>query len=353
MRYKEFGYLIEGYPQAQTEFSKEADPAVVQKAILDFRSLVNRSQIKVITQKNIDYWIKQGWEKFRDFVNQTSSVPSKTQVTRKKLPGESITLIDNESWFIIIPIDKESSCFHGRDSNWCTTKIHQSHFERYFYENEITLIYCFNKSTGGMWAIAANKRIDEIEIFNQSDDKISREQFKEQTGLDPTMLRNLALGGKLHQPRVQAARDKWKASVELTDKLLKELPDGARSPEVEKELLYNKYGKMCGLYIKKIGAVDGKDFPLAIQLSAAGKYGSIVQYIKNPAERVQLASVSDYGGNIEYIIDAGIIPSEAVQIAAVRSDGFVMRAITKIGIKPSAAVKQAFKDWENNIPRLI
>ena len=64
MRYKEFGYLIEGYPQAQAEFSKEADPAVVQKAILDFRSLVNRSQIKVITQKNIDYWIKQGWEKF-------------------------------------------------------------------------------------------------------------------------------------------------------------------------------------------------------------------------------------------------------------------------------------------------
>ena len=56
---------------------------------------------------------------------------------------------------------------------------------------------------------------------------------------------------------------------------------------------------------------------------------------------------------LEYIINDGIIPSEAVQIAAVRSDGFVMKAITKIGIKPSDAVKQAFKDWENNIPRLI
>ena len=152
MKIHEITLLFEGYPQAQDAFIQQSggDTVSVQKTIADFRQLVNRNQIKDTNQKNIDWWAKQGWDKFNAFVNQASAIPSKTQMTRKKIPGQSINLVDDAQWLIVVPLDKEASCFHGRNSSWCTTKVHQEHFENYFYNNEVTLIYCFNKATGGM-----------------------------------------------------------------------------------------------------------------------------------------------------------------------------------------------------------
>jgi aspartate 1-decarboxylase len=349
MRYKEFRYLVEGYPQAQAAFSQVADAESVQKTIADFKQLVSRNQIKDTNQKNIDYWIKQGWDKFNSFVNQAVSVPSKSQVVKKKLPGQSITLVDNDSWFIIIPIDKEASCFHGKDSNWCTTKIHQGHFERYFYKSEITLIYCFNKSTGGMWAIAAHKTIDKMELFDQKDKPLTAEQFTSQTGLNPEELRSMAMGD-VHQPRIQANRDKWKHSVSVSRVLLYELPRNTRSAELEKELLYNKSSEECLEYIEKVGAmngvssivkIDGRNFPIAIQIAAINKDPDVFRFIANPVEAVQLAAVNVAAAMIEYILAEGIIPSEKVQVAAVTKAGWAIHYIIKAGITPSEAVQLA------------
>ena len=75
MRYYEFRYLVEGYPQAQAAFIQAgADTASVQKTIADFKQLVTRNQIKDINQKNIDWWAKQGWDKFSQFVNQAAGI---------------------------------------------------------------------------------------------------------------------------------------------------------------------------------------------------------------------------------------------------------------------------------------
>jgi hypothetical protein len=389
MRYYEFRYLVEGYPQAQAAFIQAgADTAAVQKTIADFKQLVTRNQVKDVNQKNIDWWAKQGWDKFRQFVNQAAAVPSKTQVEKKKLPGQSINLVDNANWFIVIPIDKEASCFHGKNSDWCTTKVHQGYFEKYFYDNQVTLIYCFNKSTGSMWAIAAHKKTNQMEMFDQKDKGLSVEQFQEQTGLDPENLRSMAMGD-IHQPKIQDSRDKWKESVALTTKLLNKLPSGTRSPEIEKELIYNKSGKMCLLYIQMIGSIDSKDFPLAIQLVAAGTDGNILQYIKNPkpitektafdntvdaiewienpspemqvraveldpklikyiknaSEEAQLKIVDKNGSFIKNILKSGNKPSEVVQIRAINnSSGHAIIDIIDAGIMPSELVQQAAID---------
>jgi hypothetical protein len=337
MRYYEFRYLVEGYPQAQAVFIRAgADTAAVQKTIADFKSLVARNQIKDINQKNIDWWAKQGWDKFNQFVNQAAAIPSKTQVVRKKLPGQSITLVDDANWFIVVPLDKEASCFHGKNSNWCTTKVHQGHFEKYFYDAEVTLIYCFNKSTGGMWAIAAHKKTDKFEMFDQRDRSLTAQGFKQQTGLDPYQLRSMALGDT-HQPKIQDSRDKWKASVALTEKLLSKLPVGARSAEIEKQLLYNKDSELSHSYIQKLGAVDGKTFPLSIQLAAVNQNERAIQYIKNPSEAVQLAAVNQRGYVLEYIDN----PSEAVQMAAVNQYGYAIQYIDNPAPELQlAAVKQ-------------
>ena len=43
--------------------------------------------------------------------------------------------MENDDWLVVIPLDKDASCFHGKNSDWCTTKINQGNFEDYFYEN--------------------------------------------------------------------------------------------------------------------------------------------------------------------------------------------------------------------------
>ena len=357
MRYKEFGYLVEGYPQAQAAFAQVADATKVKKTIADFKQLVSRNQIKDANQKNIDYWIKQGWENFNQFVNQAVSVPSKTQITRKKAVGQSINLVDNNEWLIVIPIDKEASCFHGKNSDWCTTKIHQGHFEGYFYKKEITLIYCIKKATGGMWAIAAHKKTDEIELFDQNDMHMQAGEFTEETGLNPMELRNLALGDT-HQLKIQANRDKWKTSVELTEQLLRQLPKRTRSPEIEKQLTYNKEGNLCVRYIHKmgmgmLGEVKANELPLAIQVAAAGNDGYILSYIENPVEAVQIAAVTSqsndrdsvdleeegYQSAISMLIEEGITPSERVQLTSVDHYAYTFEDIIEGGITPSEAVQ--------------
>jgi hypothetical protein len=370
MKITEILYLVEGYKEAQTEFSADSDSASVQKTINDFKQLVSRNQIKDINQKNIDWWRQQGWDQFSSFVQKAIVVPSKTQVTRKKIPGKSITLMENDDWLIVIPLNKDASCFHGKNSDWCTTKINQSNFEQYFYDKEVTLIYCLNKKTAGMWAIAVHKNTKSFELFNQQDKKLSPQKFKEQTGLDADELRTMALGST-HQPNIQSSRNEWRASIELTKNLLSNLPEGHRSTEIENQLMYNKYGYLCSEYLKKIGINNASLIPSVIQLSGINDDGLVIQYIKNPSDQFQMAAVNQAGLAIRYIknpneqvqlaavnnnyraikfidnpseqvqlivvkkngeyikniIDSGIYPSEQVQIAAVKRDGLVIKYI--------------------------
>lgn len=354
MRYVEFNYLMEGYPQAFAAFIQSGvDTTSVQIAMMGFKQLVTRNQIKDVNQKNIDWWVTQGWEKFNAFVNQAVAVSSKTQVKRKKVEGQSINLVDNAKWLILIPVDKDASCFHGKDSNWCTTKIHQQHFERYFYENEITLIYCFNKQGDGMWAIATSKLENSpSEFFDQQDTILTRAKFEKQTGLDFDKLRTMAMG-ETHQPIIQASRDKWNASVDLTRKLFDKLPRFTRSAEIEKQLMFNKYGYACYEYLRKVASVDSKSFPLAIQIAAFSARSEFdthnqitmtpLRYIKNPVDDVLLVAIKKDRNGINNIIDLGIKPSERIQIAAVTQygTGTSILPIIRSGIIPSEAVQLA------------
>jgi hypothetical protein len=173
-----------------------------------------------------------------------------------------------------------------------------------------------------MWAIAAHKKTNQMEMFDQKDKGLSVEQFQEQTGLDPENLRSMAMGD-IHQPKIQDSRDKWKESVALTTKLLNKLPSGTRSPEIEKELIYNKSGKMCLLYIQMIGSIDSKDFPLAIQLVAAGTDGNILQYIKNPKPITEKTAFDNTVDAIEWIEN----PSPEMQVRAVELDPKLIKYI--------------------------
>lgn len=61
-------HLFENFKSAQAEFSQVADENEVDQIIQTFRKRQDR--ISDAKQKDINYWRKQGWSAFKDFVIQ-------------------------------------------------------------------------------------------------------------------------------------------------------------------------------------------------------------------------------------------------------------------------------------------
>ena len=66
-----------------------------------------------------------------------------------------------------------------------------------------------------------------------------------------------------------------------------------------------------------------------------------IEYIDNPSEQLQLATVKQDGRAIYYIINNEIKPSEQVQLAAVQQKGLAIAYIIHNGIIPSEQVQLA------------
>jgi hypothetical protein len=324
-----FEIINEGYKEATAEFTTaNNDKAEVDKVIAQYRELVDRNQVKG-DERNIDWWRKQGWNKFKEFVSSKSTEKSITQVKRSKDEGDSHTIAENATWLIVVPLNKDASCFHGKNTDWCTSKPFQSYFEKYFYKDEVTLIYCLNKKTGDKWAIAGHKKLDgKAEYFDKNDKSLTKEQFDTQTGLNSDDLIKKALGSEI-DTKAQINREKYKAAIGKIEEFLNTNPK-ERNTEIEKLLFYTK-SQLITDYMEKIGKRD--DYPIPLQMIAVKQWGFAIKYIENPSESVQLAAVKQNGYAIKNIKN----PSEAVQLAAVQQNGSAIQFIKN----PSEAVQLA------------
>jgi hypothetical protein len=311
--------INEGYKEANTEFTTASnDKAEVDKIIAQYRELVDRNQVKG-DEKNIDWWRKQGWDKFKEFVSSKSTEKSITQVKRSKNEGDSHTIAENGTWLIVVPLDKDASCFHGKNTDWCTAKPFASFFEKYFYKDEVTLIYCLNKKTGDKWAIAGHKKLEgEAEYFDKNDKSLTKEQFDTQTGLNSDDLIKKALGTEI-DTKAQINREKYKAAISKIKEFLKSKPT-ERNEEIEKLLFYTK-SELVINYMREIGKRD--DYPIPLQMMAVNQHGYVIRYIVNPKESVQLAAVNQKVNAIQFIEN----PKESVQLAAVQQNGWAIEYI--------------------------
>ena len=324
--------LAEGYPDTIAEFSREADPDQVKKTVDQYRDLVNRNQVQG-NERNIDWWRKQGWEKFAQFVGDKSTQATKTQVKRKRAVGQSITLKDTPEWLVVIPLDHDASCFHGRGSDWCTASPSAHYFDSYFLDKDVVLIYCLNKQTGNKWAIASHPKTSKIELFDEKDKSMTVAQFKSATGFDPRQLVALI---PHNDPRIAQVKQSRRELLAKIQQLMVRWTrsDRTRNAEIEQLLIQSKHPELCSRYVVSVGERHGpQPFPPIIAMAAVNQDGWAIQNIKNPSEAVQLAAVKQSGSAIQYIKN----PSEAVQQAAVKQDGWAIDYITN----PSEAVQKA------------
>lgn len=229
-------YLTEGYPEAQRDFSLVAASDEVATTIAAYKDLVNRNQVQG-NERNIDYWRKQGWEQFTQFVATKSQQKSKTQAKRSKTSGKSIILEETPEWLIVIPLDKDASCYHGKNTDWCTTKPNANQFENYFYNKDVILVYFLQIQTGKKWAIACHNTTDVMELFDQQDKSINRTEFHVQTGLDPEKYRTQAIITAGSAPSFVSAKHKYNEMLNIVENAK---PFEDVDPRVEQALLFVK-----------------------------------------------------------------------------------------------------------------
>lgn len=333
---RSYEFLLEGYKEVAQKFVVAGDdPGQVKQTLKTFKELASRNLIQDLNQKNIDWWGKKSFDDLKRFVDDLSKEKSKTQEKRKKIPGRSINLLENDKWLVVIPLDKDASCFHGKNTDWCTTKPNQSHFENYFYEKGIVLVYCIQKETGNKWAMAFHEKLEEVEYFDMQDQSIDVKRFNAQTGLDALGIIEQARA-KI-EPEITPVRNKHMDLLLYLRTAVEQVR--SRDPKIEKGILEVKKPDLADRYIynvyfgTKMKPIEGLSEDLIalalrvepgninrianpsekLQLIAVKIDGLVIKHIENPSEDVQLMAILNDGHAIEYIKN----PSEKIQIAAV------------------------------------
>jgi len=281
MRYTEFN-LKEGYKEVQQKFSQEADPTEVASAFDVFKKLVSANRIKG-NERNIDWWGKQGWSAFAEYVTAIDERPSEAEQKARKGKGESHVLEETAEWFIVVPLDKDASCFYGKKSDWCTTKPTQSNFEDYFLDNSITLIYFFRQSDGAMWAMAVSPE-NSAEYFDQSDQSLSSAQFDKQTGLNSKKYIQIVGGETDAGQKATASRDSMKADLKTLQDYIEKLEQMSaprRSAKVETLLLKVKDQELIKEYFEILHRVNGPvEVDQQLQTLVATNARSAINFLK-------------------------------------------------------------------------
>lgn len=317
-----YEFIFEGYKEAQTEFTQLASPDEVLTTINAYKALVNKNQVQG-NERNIDFWRKQGWVNFKKFVSDTQVIPTQTQLKRSKIVGKSITLREDSDWLIVIPLDKDASCFHGKGSDWCTTKQFQSYFEDYFYDKKVVLIYCLQKNTGGMWAIAGHKQLDKMEIFDKNDNSVDEQLFIKQTGLDAKTLVDKAL--HTHSPAIDNSRVAYNQAIEKINNLIQH-DITERNPEIEKLLLFTKIAYYIQRYVKKL-AYPGKriELPKELRIPMLHVYPQSIEFLKNTTEHEQYIVVKSKLTYFTLINN----PTENIGEYVVNRNGMMIRLVPR------------------------
>ena len=258
MRYKEFQLIKEGYKEVTVKFNTaSSDESEVKKYIMAYKDLVNRNQVQG-DERNIDWWGKQGWKEFKKFVDAMSTRKSKSQKKKNRDVGKSITLEETDKWLIVVPLDKDASCFYGRGSSWCTASKSDNYFNQYFLDDEVTLIYFILKDNANKWAIAVGEDDGTLEgdapaeYYDINDNDGTEEEFIEQTGLDPQVYINMVNEDNGYKDSsawaaIENHRDDNRSKIDDLERMIEDVVRTGKQDR-ETETLLIKFGKPRHIY---------------------------------------------------------------------------------------------------------
>ena len=266
-------YLFESYKDAVEKFSQEENKEKVNQYLDTFKQLAKKG-IVTGQEKDIGYWIKQGWYDLKEFVDSKSQEKTQSQVKQSK-KKDAIIAHDDDEKMTVIPLTKDASCFYGKGTRWCTSATEsKNHFIEYFYIDKTTLIYIFIKNSGEKYAVSHKLNSNDYNYFDDKDNSISVEQFKNKTNINTSEIISWI---NSYKDAIAKAKDINNVSDEIQIEIINESNKGAEKFE-------------------EIKSPSEK-----VQLAAVQNDGYFLYYIKNPTEKVQWASIQKDGSAIQFI----------------------------------------------------
>jgi hypothetical protein len=298
--------LAEGYKEAQQAFVQSAELSDVKQTLDKFRILVNKNQVQG-NERNIDWWARQGWPAFKDFVERKSKEFTASEIKKSRQVGNSINLAENDDWLILIPIDHAASCFHGKNTDWCITKPFGSEFHGYFVDESSTLVFCIQKKTMKKWAIEFGKvynQTDGVVFYDINDKTITAQEFESQTGLKINYIFSL-----MNRPgvsdRVSAGREHMRSEFERAERVLKEFrarPKQSsfaadRDPDLERLLFTTKNSFALRMYLNTMFERWGfQSYGNTIEMLTATLLPGMIGVFRFPGEKIQKRALDSSQG---------------------------------------------------------
>ena len=214
--------------------------------ITKFKTLSKNQRLTGL-EKNIDTWGNKSFDEFKKFIDGIESKVTKSG--QKKNSGTSVDITTPKQkaagWNIIIPTNKEASCYHGTGTDWCVSKRDQDYFTEYFLENDITLVFCLNDKKE-KWAIACHSKVrDKTEFFDAEDESLSKINFDTKTKLNSDEIIKLALSDK--QVTVDRTVQKKSDIAYLINQKMN-LSIRTADPELEKKIIDSKNSEYAYKY---------------------------------------------------------------------------------------------------------
>ena len=134
---KELRGVSADFKTVEKKFSTETQQADEVKDYLSrFKKLKKDSKIKDVTEKDIDSWGKQGWVKFKAFVEELEGKKSKTEEKREARADGAELRAENEGWYVYKILNKDACITFGAGTRWCITDKQSSTFENYKKDND-------------------------------------------------------------------------------------------------------------------------------------------------------------------------------------------------------------------------
>ena len=346
MRYKEFQLIKEGYKEVTVKFNTaSSDESEVKKYMMAYKDLVNRNQVQG-DERNIDWWGKQGWKEFKKFVDAISTRKSKSQKKKNRDAGKSITLEETDKWLIVVPLDKDASCFYGRGSSWCTASKSDNYFNQYFIGDGTILIYFILKDNANKWAIAVGEddgSFDGEEVyfdrkyFDIEDNDIYPQEFAKQTGLDPQVYINMVNDKNRKEDysswgKIEDHRNDQLRSINHLEHMIDDVArTGKQDRETETQLI--KYGNEQHVreYMKQIVRYDKDGNNRKVKLDqdmqtlVAANQTAFLRHVSNLTTKTMMYLINQEPRYIEFF-ESSKVPFE-VEKAAIDMDDDVFKHI--------------------------
>lgn len=156
------------------------DAETVKEYLDDFKKLRDSRDLGD-QEKDIDYWGKQSWDTFKEFVDTQKETKSKTEQKKlKKTEGAELVFEDTE-WRVYKILTHEAAMLYGSGTKWCIVQEDGKHWRQYIREDSCFyfMISKTKECNNPYYKIAVQVKPSGALIFwNAADRKLLAEDIK-------------------------------------------------------------------------------------------------------------------------------------------------------------------------------